>query len=519
MKKLTYILTIVLLIAGSRSLNAQNWPEEYLGMPGDNLNLYAVLDLFQNSETLEAFERELNNADNMINNLDLNGDRLVDYIMVLDYQEGNIHNIVLRVALNQNEYQDVAVFVVEKLAHGGVQIQLIGDEALYGKNYIIEPNYAERPNPGYTGATVQTVTTQRGTHVVHTTYYEIASWPVIVYMSRPKYRPWRSSWRWGYYPVYWSSWTPHYWHYYYGYHYNWYGHYYSYYRPWGHHRCPFYHHTYYSGIRNYSPTVVVNINTGRYRDTYSRPERRAEGEKLYTQRRANGGTTVPARGYARLDAQSRAQTASETRVSPRANTRETTVVSNRNDREAVRTSREATRQNGNTQSVRTGRTAAPERQVSTRPGRSTTEARTTQNRTQRSTAVERTTSPNRSSSVSSRPTGNTRSEAATVQTRTNSRQSAVRSQAPERSRQPSAARSSTSSSNNERAVSSRSSSNSNKKASVRSNTPERSRQSSTVRSSSRSSDNSSNRTVSRSSRSSNSRDTGSTATSSRSGRR
>jgi hypothetical protein len=30
-----------------------------LGLPGDNLNLYAVLDVFQDSETVEEFERQL----------------------------------------------------------------------------------------------------------------------------------------------------------------------------------------------------------------------------------------------------------------------------------------------------------------------------------------------------------------------------------------------------------------------------------------------------------------------------
>jgi hypothetical protein len=58
---------------------------------------------------------------------------------------------VLRVALSRNETQDVAVFTVEQLRDGSVQIQLIGDEALYGRNYIVEPIYDETPNPGYTG--------------------------------------------------------------------------------------------------------------------------------------------------------------------------------------------------------------------------------------------------------------------------------------------------------------------------------------------------------------------------------
>ena len=142
---------ILVLAAVTVCVTAQDYPEEYLGLPGDNLNLYAVMNLFQQSETLEGFERSLNDEESMINNLDLNGDNLIDYITVSDYVEGDIHTIVLRTPLKRNDQQDIAVFVVEKMRNNAMQIQLIGDEALYGPNYIVEPIYAETPNPGYTG--------------------------------------------------------------------------------------------------------------------------------------------------------------------------------------------------------------------------------------------------------------------------------------------------------------------------------------------------------------------------------
>ena len=41
-----------------------------LGLPGDNLDLYAVLDLFQKSKTIEDFEKSLNEEKTGINNLD-----------------------------------------------------------------------------------------------------------------------------------------------------------------------------------------------------------------------------------------------------------------------------------------------------------------------------------------------------------------------------------------------------------------------------------------------------------------
>ncbi|MEE4213946.1 MAG: hypothetical protein V2I34_02700, partial [Bacteroidales bacterium] len=277
MKKSLIITILALMVTAWSAMGAPDRQDEYLGLPGDNLNLYAVMKLFQESETLETFERNLNSEDSRINNLDLNGDNMVDYISVSDYVDANVHNIVLRVSLNQYESQDVAVFIVEELRGGEVRVQLIGDEALYGKNYIIEPIYAETPNPGYMG--------RQGVTVSGYSYYDIATWPVIRYIYHPRYVVWRSSWYWGYYPVYWDPWRPYYWHYYHGYHYNWYTYYHRHYRPWKRVRWNRYDRFYCNNVRVYSPTVVVNINRGVYRDTYSRPESRRAGEELYARTR------------------------------------------------------------------------------------------------------------------------------------------------------------------------------------------------------------------------------------------
>ncbi|MDT8402918.1 MAG: hypothetical protein RQ743_14630, partial [Bacteroidales bacterium] len=294
MKKSILTSILALLITGWSAMGAPDYPEEYLGLPGDNLNLYAVMKLFQESETLEGFERNLNHEDSRINNLDLNGDNMVDYITVSDYVDENVHNIVLRVFLNQQESQDVAVFIVEQLRNGEVRIQLVGDEALYGKNYIIEPIYGETPNPGYIGRQAN----NSAVRVVTYNYYDIAAWPVIRYMYHPRYVVWRSSWYWGYYPVYWDPWRPYYWHFYYGYHYNWNTYYHRHYRPWKHVRWDRYDRYYCNRVRVYSPTVVVNINRGVYRDTYSRPEQRRAGEELYVRtrdsRRTNNQEVRPA---------------------------------------------------------------------------------------------------------------------------------------------------------------------------------------------------------------------------------
>jgi hypothetical protein len=284
MKKFIITSILAVLVTAGTTLTAQDRQEDYLGLPGDNLNLYAVMRLFQESKTLEDFERNLNDEKSTINNLDLNGDNMVDYIKVFDDVDGDAHNIVLQVAVGPKENQDVAVFTVQRFNNGQVQIQLTGDEELYGKDYIIEPIFDEAdsggtPNPGYTGNT-RTVNGVSVTYV-RTTPVEIATWPLVQYIYLPSYSGWRSSWYWGYYPSYWHPWRPSYWHYYYGYHYNWNNHYYGHYRRWNYHRYTRWNDFYYTSKRSYSHDVNHRIESGTYKATYSRPEMRKDGEARF----------------------------------------------------------------------------------------------------------------------------------------------------------------------------------------------------------------------------------------------
>jgi hypothetical protein len=321
----------VILAAGTRIM-AQEQPKEYLGLPGDNFNLYAVMQLFQESETLEGFERSLNEENTRINNLDLNNDNLIDYIKVIDYVDSDVHNIVLQAVLDRNESQDIAVFTVQRLRDGSVQIQLTGDEALYGKNYIIEPIYAETPNPGYTGGA-----NRHNANVVRTNYVEVAAWPVVRFIYLPDYSLWHSSWYWGYYPSFWHPWHPYYWHYYYGYHYNWYPEYYAHFHRWDHHRYDHWNDFYYHDKRVYSRNVTININDGRYKNTYSHPEQKKEGEALYTRVHADRvsntstGTNTGRRAASQLnpDRQSSGTTNGTTRRSSGSVQRTTTTVNDK----------------------------------------------------------------------------------------------------------------------------------------------------------------------------------------------
>ncbi|CAA9196811.1 YML083C domain-containing protein [Flavobacterium collinsii] len=274
MKKSFLVLAVLTTYLFSLSLFSQTDNEPVaLGLPGDNLNLYAVLDVFQKSKTLEEFERVLNEQDSKVNNLDLNNDGEIDYIEIESQKKGNTHVIVLQVAINSKEKQDVAVIEVDKDKKNNVHVQIIGDQDLYGKNYIVEPSdtVGGTPNPGYKGdanVIVNNNTTNNYNTTTTSGYVtaDVNIWPVVLYLFSPVYVVYRSPWYWGYYPPYWRPWRPVYYHDYWGYH----GHYYRnpYYRRTARVRNQRYYNNYVSR-RNTSAIVRNYRASGRYNTTYN----------------------------------------------------------------------------------------------------------------------------------------------------------------------------------------------------------------------------------------------------------
>jgi len=110
------------------------------------LDLKAVATLFGTVKNVEEFETLLNNPDSAFTNLDLNGDGLVDYLRVVETSADNKHLVVIQAVLAKDVFQDVASIYVEKdEVTGEVTTQVIGDEYVYGANYVIEPVYIYRP--------------------------------------------------------------------------------------------------------------------------------------------------------------------------------------------------------------------------------------------------------------------------------------------------------------------------------------------------------------------------------------
>lgn len=331
-KALFYITTISSSLLCSPVFSQREAPDS-LGLPGDNLNLYAVMDIFQKSETLEGFEKSLNTENSKVNNLDLNNDDKTDYIQVIDNVKGTAHAIVLQVAVNAKEKQDVAVIEVEKDDNGTVKIQLVGDEMLYGKNYVVEPKQetdkkrsSSTPNPGYSGGNQVTNVTNNyyndnttnnnnGYNYGYDYWYPASSWAVVRYMYYPSYVVYSSPWSWGYYPWYWNPWRPLFWHsYYYGCIHPYYDHYYGWYyrsNTISNNAA----HSYYGQRRSTSTTVSQRRNEGGYKQTYSRPDLAVKEMGKADRQSANGKATAGGPKSANTSGSRQAATATGT-VSP-----------------------------------------------------------------------------------------------------------------------------------------------------------------------------------------------------------
>ena len=156
-------------------MSATLWADETITVSANStdisqaLDLKVVANLFAEAQNLEEFETKLNDPNEFYNNLDLNGDGDVDYIRVVEVGEGNKRMIILQAILAKDIYQDIATIYVEKDASEQVSVQIIGDEYVYGTNYIIEPVYIYRP-------------------VIYDWFWG------------PGWYAWYSPWYWGYYP-------------------------------------------------------------------------------------------------------------------------------------------------------------------------------------------------------------------------------------------------------------------------------------------------------------------------------
>ncbi|MFH1940831.1 MAG: hypothetical protein ABIL68_01910 [bacterium] len=172
--------TLLFLLAGINLVIAQDEAVvTSVSEAAEGLDLQAISELFKESEDLESFEKALNDSDVGVNNLDLDENGEVDFIRVVEEATDDLHVIVLQVCLGKDEFQDVATIEVEKTGEESYNMQVRGNEELYGVDYYVAP-----------------------------TVVRIHTWPIIARIYAPRYRPYRSRYYWGFYPNWWRPRRP-----------------------------------------------------------------------------------------------------------------------------------------------------------------------------------------------------------------------------------------------------------------------------------------------------------------------
>lgn len=359
MKKLTTLLLMLIL------MSVASWADETITVSANStdisegLDLKVVAKLFAEAENLEQFEMKLNNPDSAFCNLDLNGDGQVDYLRVIETGEGNKRLIVLQAILAKDIYQDVASIYVEKDEAEQVTVQVIGDEYVYGANYIIEPIYIRRP-------------------LIYDWF-----WGTTWYA-------WTSPWYWGYYPSWWyahNCWAHDwYWHHCYAFHHH---HHWCSFRP-GHHVHHGWHELH-SGVTRRDYAVAHPHRSFSQRNSGMRNARDIRSTSSVRTRQAVAANTAPRSAESRTFG-------SQNTVASRSQS-----VARKDQATAQRTSattqRTATAQRAST--ATTQRTSAPQR-TSTATAQRTSAP-------QRTATAQRSSAPVRTSAATTQRTTTTRS--------------------------------------------------------------------------------------------------------------
>ena len=357
----------------------------------ENLDLKTVATLFGQAKDLEQFEQMLNNPDSAFSNLDLNGDGEVDYLRVVETADGNRHLVVIQAVLAKDIYQDVASIFVEKDEKDQITVQVVGDEYIYGANYIIEPVYIYRP-------------------YIYDWFWG-ASWVA-----------WHSPYYWGYWPSWWHPFhciDPFlYWDHCYWYHY--------------HYPCSFrtahHYHPHYRGMHD----------RVRRNDYAHRHPERSFATRNASRNVSNARAFEQSRRTAVREANATRGTAPSSRISGTSRTSSTRVATygSTNVRGTSRTSstsqRVATpsRTSSTSQRVATpSRTSSTSQRVTT-PSRTSSTSQRVATPSRTSSTSQRVATPSRTSSTSQRVATPSRSSSSSSTMRSSSSSSTMRSSAP-----------------------------------------------------------------------------------------
>ena len=120
----------------SKPVSADVIAKEY----AKGLDLQAVTNLARTSKTPKELEEKLNSSSSGVNNIDLNDDKIVDYINVTEFGEKDERGFSLSTEISPGKVQEIATIVFSK-SGDQANVQTTGNSSLYGNNQYYRSSF------------------------------------------------------------------------------------------------------------------------------------------------------------------------------------------------------------------------------------------------------------------------------------------------------------------------------------------------------------------------------------------
>jgi hypothetical protein len=203
------ILSFVLLFCALTNVGkAQDASKDSTGNDGDHFSLEGVLAMLKKANSPEEFEKLINEPENNITNMDLNDDKDVDYIRVTEKKDGDARIFILQAVIGDDDYTDVAIVALEKTGAETAELQVTGDEDIFGEEITLEPQEETAEDKGKRGP--------NDFFEVRLRVVNVWTWALVRTVFAPGYAIWVSPYSWRKYPRWWTARRPLAWNVYYG---------------------------------------------------------------------------------------------------------------------------------------------------------------------------------------------------------------------------------------------------------------------------------------------------------------
>ncbi len=132
-----FFLIVLMSLCNKRQTSVANYNVnvQTVTSSAEGLDLKAVGELVKKAQDAKSLEKMLNSPSTGVNNLDLNEDGKADYISVTEFGDDKVKGFSLTTQPSPGETQEIATIEIEKTSDSQAEMQIHGNEQIYGRNY------------------------------------------------------------------------------------------------------------------------------------------------------------------------------------------------------------------------------------------------------------------------------------------------------------------------------------------------------------------------------------------------